>query len=227
MSIPGMTNTYIGARYVPIVDGQWDNTKNYEPLIMVTNQGSTYLSKTYVPAGTPLTNNDFWILTANYNAQFAQLQNTVEEYQNTVNQLMLQYQQMNTVFCKGRPSEGILAVEVNIPAYTTPTRISVQGALTELPIWTEFVGSITAHVNVQGFHVEEMHIVTGTQANNQITLLPFRDCEKNVFSYNGSPFVYIHRESANERFVIECAGVCINTQNTTTNLNYLFSGLFI
>lgn len=87
MSIPGMTNTYIGARYVPILDGPWDETKNYEPIVMVTYQGATYLSKTYVPAGTPLTNTDFWILSANYNAQFAQLQSQVEQYQAQVTSL--------------------------------------------------------------------------------------------------------------------------------------------
>lgn len=62
-------NTYIGARYVPIVDGEWSSTKAYEPLVIVTYQGNSYTSKTYVAAGIPPTNTQFWAETGNYNAQ--------------------------------------------------------------------------------------------------------------------------------------------------------------
>ena len=60
---------YIGARYVPIFLGEWDNTVNYEPLSVVQNLGNSYTSRQYVPAGTALTNNDFWAETGNFNAQ--------------------------------------------------------------------------------------------------------------------------------------------------------------
>lgn len=60
---------YKGMRYVPIFDGNWDNTKDYEPLIIVSYQGNSYTSRTFVPAGTDITNEAYWALTGNYNAQ--------------------------------------------------------------------------------------------------------------------------------------------------------------
>ena len=43
---------YKGMRYVPIFDGDWDNTKDYDPLVIVSYQGNSYTSRTFVPAGT-------------------------------------------------------------------------------------------------------------------------------------------------------------------------------
>lgn len=62
-------NIYVGARYVPIFAGTWDKTKTYEPLMIVEYQGNSYTSKTYVPAGIDITNDTYWSLTGNYNAQ--------------------------------------------------------------------------------------------------------------------------------------------------------------
>lgn len=66
-----MENVYVGARYVPkFADpAEHDSTKAYEPLIIVTSQGASYTSKTYVPAGVALTDTDYWVVTGNYNAQ--------------------------------------------------------------------------------------------------------------------------------------------------------------
>lgn len=69
------TRQYIGARYVPIFGRkgedsiQWDNTKPYEPLTIVLYQGDSYTSRQYVPVGVDITNELFWALTGNYNAQ--------------------------------------------------------------------------------------------------------------------------------------------------------------
>lgn len=79
-------NTYIGARYVPIFDGDWDNTKSYEPLVIVSYQGDSYTSKTYVPSGAPITNTTYWAKTGNYNAQVEQLSNHVVQLDNKVNE---------------------------------------------------------------------------------------------------------------------------------------------
>ena len=60
---------YIGARYVPIFDGDWDITKDYDPLVIVSNAGNSYTSKTYVPHGVDITDTTYWACTGNYNAQ--------------------------------------------------------------------------------------------------------------------------------------------------------------
>lgn len=75
---------YIGARYVPIFDGYWDATKDYEPLTMVISSqeataGNSYMSRTYIPAGMPLTNSTYWVLTGEYDAQIASLRYAVDE----------------------------------------------------------------------------------------------------------------------------------------------------
>lgn len=60
---------YVGARYVPIVVGEWDKTHTYEPLMVVIHEGNSYVSRQYVPAGIDIQNEQYWIESANYNAQ--------------------------------------------------------------------------------------------------------------------------------------------------------------
>jgi len=54
---------YIGARYVPKFVGLWNNTTQYNALEVVDNgAGTTYIARKTVPAGTALTNTDFWFI---------------------------------------------------------------------------------------------------------------------------------------------------------------------
>lgn len=68
------TSQYIGARYVPLFADpyDWDDTREYEPLTIVYSNGNSYTSKQYVPKGTPLTDENYWCITGNYNAQVEQ-----------------------------------------------------------------------------------------------------------------------------------------------------------
>lgn len=68
------TSQYIGARYVPLFADpyEWDDTREYEPLTVVYSNGNSYTSKQYVPTGTPLTDENYWGITGNYNAQVEQ-----------------------------------------------------------------------------------------------------------------------------------------------------------
>lgn len=75
---------YIGARYVPVFMGQWDNSVAYEPLSIVTYMQSSYTSRKYCPAGTLPTNNEYWALTGNYNAQVEGYRQEVEAYREEV-----------------------------------------------------------------------------------------------------------------------------------------------
>lgn len=89
-------NQYIGMRYVPIIDGVWSSSKAYEPLVVVTYNGNSYISKTYVPAGTLPTNETYWILSANYNAQVEQYRQEVREYEAIVEDFDTDIQQNTT-----------------------------------------------------------------------------------------------------------------------------------
>ena len=73
---------YIGARYVPLFAEplQWDSTKTYEPLTIVYDGGNSYTSRQFVPAGKLLTDEAYWALTGNYNAQIEQYRAEVAAY---------------------------------------------------------------------------------------------------------------------------------------------------
>jgi hypothetical protein len=64
---------YVGARYVPKIMGEWNKALQYEALSVVTYKGNSFTSKVPVPANVEINNTDYWVNTANYNAQ-------VEEY---------------------------------------------------------------------------------------------------------------------------------------------------
>lgn len=71
---------YIGARYVPLFMGEWDNTQAYEPLSIVLHKGDSYTSRQAVPVGIVITNTEYWALSSSYNAQIEQYRHTVESF---------------------------------------------------------------------------------------------------------------------------------------------------
>lgn len=70
---------YIGSRYVPLFAEplQWDPSKTYEPLTIVYDGGNSYTSRQFVPVGKLLTDETYWALTGNYNAQIEQYRTEV------------------------------------------------------------------------------------------------------------------------------------------------------
>lgn len=80
------TSQYVGARYVPLFaePAQWDINKQYEPLTIVLDHGNSYTSRQFVPAGIELTNDAFWALTGNYNAQVEQYRQEVRTYDDRI-----------------------------------------------------------------------------------------------------------------------------------------------
>ena len=62
-------NVYVGHRYVPKIMGEWDNSNDYEGLSIVTHQGASYTSKKRVPVGIDIKNEEFWVVTGNYDSQ--------------------------------------------------------------------------------------------------------------------------------------------------------------
>lgn len=70
---------YTGMRYVPVFADppEWSSANSYEPLEIVIHEGNSYTSKTFVPVGIDISNEDFWALTGNYNAQVEQYRQEV------------------------------------------------------------------------------------------------------------------------------------------------------
>ena len=77
---------YVGARYGPLFADpiEWDNTKTYEPLTIVYYQGNSYTSRQAVPTGIAITNDEYWALTGNYNAQIEAYRTEVQNYSEAV-----------------------------------------------------------------------------------------------------------------------------------------------
>ena len=67
---------YIGARYVPRFVGTYDATQIYDALDVVDNgSGTSYIARKTVPAGTPLTNTEYWFVYGASSGAIIQLQN--------------------------------------------------------------------------------------------------------------------------------------------------------
>ena len=78
---------YIGARYVPLFMGNWDNTSTYEPLSIVSYQGNSYTSRQAVPVGIDIANTTYWAQTGNYNAQIEQYRAEVQAFDDRIDKL--------------------------------------------------------------------------------------------------------------------------------------------
>lgn len=82
-------NQYIGDRYVPKIHKFNDNTAEwtqdkannteFESLEVVTYEGNSFTSMLPVPQGIPITDRNFWIQSADYNAQLIIYQNNVTD----------------------------------------------------------------------------------------------------------------------------------------------------
>jgi len=77
-------NVYVGNRYVPKIMGEWSNANSYEGLSIVTYQGASYTSKQAVPIGIDILNEEFWVLTGNYNAQVETYRQDVINFKGTI-----------------------------------------------------------------------------------------------------------------------------------------------
>lgn len=73
---------YVGARYVPLFADpiEWNDKRTYEPLTIVEHEGNSYTSRQFVPIGIDISNEDFWALTGNYNAQVEQYRQEVKSF---------------------------------------------------------------------------------------------------------------------------------------------------
>ena len=75
---------YIGARYMPKFMGTYDATTAYEALSVVDNgSGTTYISNKPTPAGTPLTDTDYWVMYGSSSGAIINLQNQIDTINNT------------------------------------------------------------------------------------------------------------------------------------------------
>lgn len=71
---------YVGARYVPnFIDDPWSDIRDYEALDVVDNgTGTSYIAKKPVPAGTPLSDREYWFVYGSTSGAIINLQNQID-----------------------------------------------------------------------------------------------------------------------------------------------------
>lgn len=88
-------NIYVGARYIPRIMGEYNNETAYEALDIVTSGGVGYISRQPVPAGTAVTNNEYWAMWGSGNAVIDALTQRVSTNENDISSLETGLQQTN------------------------------------------------------------------------------------------------------------------------------------
>lgn len=88
-------NIYVGARYIPRIMGEYNNETAYEALDIVTSGGVGYISRQPVPAGTAVTNQDYWAMWGSGNAVIDALTQRVSTNENDISALETGLQQTN------------------------------------------------------------------------------------------------------------------------------------
>lgn len=79
---------YIGARYVPRFLGTYDPTQIYDALDVVDNGGGTsYIARKTVPAGTSLTNTEYWFVYGASSGAILDLQTRMDAAENDIDGL--------------------------------------------------------------------------------------------------------------------------------------------
>lgn len=88
-------NIYVGARYIPRIMGEYSNETAYEALDIVTSGGVGYISRQPVPAGTAVTNKEYWAMWGSGNAAIDSLTQRVATNENDISTLETGLQQTN------------------------------------------------------------------------------------------------------------------------------------
>lgn len=88
-------NICVGARYIPRIMGEYNNETAYEALDIVTSGGVGYISRQPVPAGTAVTNKEYWAMWGSGNAVIDALTQRVSTNENDISSLETALQQTN------------------------------------------------------------------------------------------------------------------------------------
>ena len=88
-------NIYVGARYIPRIMGEYNNETAYEALDIVTSSGVGYISRQPVPAGTAVTNKEYWAMWGSGNALIDALTQRVSTNETNITTLETGLQQTN------------------------------------------------------------------------------------------------------------------------------------
>lgn len=125
---------YKGARYLtkfadPI---EWNNETTYEYLTVVQHEGDSYVSKQNVPVGVDISDTEYWLHWADYNAQIEQYRKEVKELADKVT--LLQSRGVRVSELGYKPGDNIDDVFTEYNGNTPYIDLDVIGAVITKPI---------------------------------------------------------------------------------------------
>lgn len=152
---------YVGARYVPLFADplDWDNERTYEPLTIVYYQGNSYTSRQYVPTGIDISNDEYWALTGNYNAQIEQYRQEVAAFDGRITSA-----QEAAEGAQSTADAVTTTVDGITPFDTIPTEGSVKG-----------VTSGGVYSALDGFETEVNSSIDSFKSETNATIEEFKD----------------------------------------------------
>ena len=165
--------TYRGARYVPIFadPAEWDNARAYDYMTLVMHEGNSYISKTNVPVGVDISNEQYWLLTANYNAQVEQYRQEVRAFDGriTTNADAIAAEtsareQADTTMQASIAAETSAReqadtnLQANITAETTAREELATQIQGDLEAVNDNIGNISTDINAIGQNLDELKI---------------------------------------------------------------------
>ena len=216
---------YKGMRYVPIFDGDWDNTKDYDPLVIVSYQGNSYTSRTFVPHGTPITDEAFWVLTGNYNAQVEAYRQEVANLNTEVLKIAIETGSVLHLFpnlsAGGYTANSSLMVTKNhcilFDAGSNTNKNAILNYYNQLyndEVFDNIDTIVISHYHHD--HVECLEDILNT--------FPHENCEAYIAMnpagyYNGDDAETIEGRYNTVKSVLENASVTINEVTNDTNVN--------
>ena len=161
---------YIGARYMPLFIGEWDDTVSYEPLSIVSYQGNSYTSRQAVPIGIEITNEIYWALTGNYNAQVEQYRQEVLAYNDRISTIEDKFPIQSASIADGAVITGKIA-----DANVTTAKIADENVTTAKIADSNVTTDKIADANVTTAKIADENVTTAKIADENVTTAKIAD----------------------------------------------------
>lgn len=163
---------YIGARYVQLFADpiEWSSQNTYEPLTIVLHEGNSYTSKQAVPKGIDISNEKFWALTGNYDAQVELYRRDVARYAAEVDDLREDTEQAITDLSQ--------SVNATIDEFEGETQQTIEAFRQETNESLEQTKSDLT----EDYYYDEITLTTGRieDTDYYIAHVPLRDSDGNI-----------------------------------------------
>ena len=205
-------NVYVGNRYVPKLDGEWDNSKPYESLTIVQYQGNSFTSRQPVPSGIDISNREYWASTGNYNAQIEYYRRDVVKVKDDLKDLS---QHVDDEFIRVDTELNDKIDEVKDDNIKTNDRIFNTFNTKYFNIVGDGVRDNSDEINQMLDEIPEGSKVTFEKATYVLTK-PIEINKSNIsVDFNGSEIIWKGENSVESNGVVKATGVLDHTIDVT------------